>query len=248
MAMNKIKKFVPTVALITVVALFSIAGGVFATNQFTSVAQNVQTQNVYLGGGEDPQLGGDVIEFGRIDDPVRGRFSGFTSINVTEELRFGENNKLNNGYSMGFKVFDLSATSSATELNDTGETLYVYDAYVRVQTATTSDIGYLIGTSSAAFIARDGTCGTTGVCGATTAGEASILNTTNQSGGTTVGDTFFKADYQGTDTRDGSGTRFVVPIIDQEYISCFASTTPDANLQVGGQATQCVVKYYTLDD
>lgn len=142
---------------------------------------------------------------------------------------------------------DLSATSSAGILNPEGETIWVYDSTVLVQTATSTAIAYLTGTTTAGIVPQDGTCGATGDCAAATAGMASILNT-GTAAATTVGNTFFKLDYQGTDTRDASGVRYLVPVLSTEYLTCTASTTPATNGVTGGQAAQCQFHYFVIED
>jgi len=152
------------------------------------------------------------------------------------------NNKLIDGYKEKIAVIDLLSTSSASLLNPEGETIYVYDTTVRVQDATSVATAYRIGTSSAAVIAADGTCGADGSCAATTAADASILNT-GTAAVTTALDTFFKMDYQGTDTRDGSGIRYVVPVNSGEYLMVTASSSAYTS-----QAVQAQIKYYIIED
>lgn len=189
--------------------------------------------------------GEDFGNFGAIDLPSRSNFTGLTDLNLTSELRFGNNDKLTNGYSLGFKVIDLNATSSAIQLNNTGETLYVYNAYLRIQTATTSLIAYQMGTTTSDGVDQGATCGSDDTCSGTTAGHASILDTGTEAV-PTVGETYFKVDFVGTDT--GFLGALVIPVRDGEYMSCNASTTPINNNETGEQAVQCVFMFYTLDD
>ena len=151
----------------------------------------------------------------------------------------------------GYFTVVLNATSSAVTVNPIDDTIWVYDSYVIVDTATTSEIGYFVGTTTATFIARDGSCAATGVCDQADAKEASIINpgTTQNVGykATTAGDIYFQADFPGTDTRDGSGTRQYVPVESGEYVSLFASTTPSDNLEVGGQAATAVIRYKYIE-
>jgi hypothetical protein len=184
---------------------------------------------------------GEVAGLGAINADPRDIYSGFTDVNITGELRFGNEDKLTDGFSQGYKVLTLNATSSVAELNNTGETLWVYDAYMRIQTATTSNgIEYVLGTSTVASVPRDANF-------TTKPGLASIASSTKNMTTTVVGDTYFKDDFQGVDTRDGTGIRYVVPVLDQEYFTCYASSTTEYK---GGatQTAQCVVKFYTLDD
>jgi len=192
---------------------------------------------------------GDDLLLGSIDQRESSLFTGYTHVNITGQLRFGEGDGLftNNGFSLGYKFIDVNATSTGSELNNTGETLYVYDGYIRQQTASSTLSGgaYLIGTSTTEVLPGASLCGATGVCGSTTAAEASILNT-NSIETQIVGDTYFKVDFAGTDT--GYLGTTVVPVRDGEYIICSASSTPASNVTFDGQAVQCVVKFYTLDD
>lgn len=188
--------------------------------------------------------------------------TGFTDVTITNDLvvdgqlsseegfslgTLSSTGVLTDGYTEKLAVINLSATSSAVLVNPESETIWVYDASVRIQTATSTAISYLAGTSTSQGIDQGAICGATGFCGTATANHASILNT-GTAAVTTALDTFFKADNQGTDTRDGSGTRFVVPVLSGEYLICAASTTPAANAQVGGQAVQCQFKYYVIED
>lgn len=181
----------------------------------------------------------EVGSFGSVEAADRGGFSGFTNVNVTGELRFGDDTYgfTTDGFSEGYKVLTLTNTSTVTELNNTGETLYVYDGYVRIQTATTTNgIQYLVGTSSVAVVAHDDT---------TFNGGGSSISKTGVLAGTTLADTYFKVDFAGTDT--GYIGNDVVPVLDGEYIICSASSTTEY-VGASSQAAQCVVRFYTLDD
>lgn len=160
-----------------------------------------------------------------------------------------------------------SGTSSVATL--LGKNVYVYDAYVVLggvptTTSATANPSFLIGTSSVPYIVKDGACGATAACSAATAHEASILNTGSIAAGSATSTVFFKADYQGTDTRDGSGTRYVVPVSSTDYLTLFASSSPATNftdtvfldstntpfvtIGTGGDnATYAVIKYFTLE-
>ena len=140
-------------------------------------------------------------------------------------------------------VIDLSNTSSAVLINPETETIYVYDATVKIQTATTSAITYQAGTSTSIGIDQDTISTTDG----NSYGAASILFT-GTTAVPTLGFVFFKADYEATDTRDASGTRYVIPVLTTEYLLCAASTTPAANGKTGGQAVQCQFKYFLIKD
>lgn len=246
--MKKIKTSKASWLVIGVLGIFAIGGIVFA-------AGNSITNNFYDNSTADQRATADEagVNFGGVtaEDEI------FTAGVAVEGLLGAEggigqgsvddNMSLTNGYIMKVANIDLSATSSAVLLNPEGETIYVYDATARIQTATTTaSTAYLMGTSTSSGIEQALLCGATGVCGTATSKEASILNT----GAITpvALDTYFKADYQGTDTRDGSGTRFVVPVLSSEYLFCGVSTTPALNGQTGGQATQCQFKYYVIED
>ena len=152
------------------------------------------------------------------------------------------------GYRQGHANVDLTNTSSAVLLNPEGRSIFVYDATLRIQTATTTaNIAYLMGTSTSSGLDQGQLCGFTGVCAtAAGGGEASILNTAAITAAANA--TYFKADYQGTDTRDGSGTWFNPIVRGDEYLFCGVSTTAVANGQTGGQAAQCQFKYYVIED
>lgn len=156
---------------------------------------------------------------------------------------------LTNGYRTDVLNVDLNATTSAGTVNPESETIWIYDATVRIQTATTTtDIEYNLGTTTDGIIAADGSCGTTGACGTAIAGEASILRTGAITPTTTDGyNMYFKDDFQGTDTRDASGTRYVVPVNSSEYLTCYASSS-SAYSGGDGQAAQCQFKYYVIED
>lgn len=244
------------------------AFGILAVGSVAFAVGNSITNNFYEGSYADqrsvdtetPPTGGDEADDNSLGGGSRFRDSylyagsgifvdnedGF-SIGTFDTDPYTGDATTTDGYRERLAVINLDATSSAVLLNPEDETAYVYDATVRVQTATSTAIAYLIGTTTVNGVDQGATCGATGVCANATAGMASILNT-GTSAATTALTTFFKADSQGTDTRDGSGTRFVVPVLDGEYFGCFASTSPAANKTVGGQAVQCQIKYYVIED
>ena len=153
---------------------------------------------------------------------------------------------LSDGFSERLAVISVNATSSGALVNPESETIYVYDATARIQTATGTVQEITIGTSSVAYVAPQDSCGADGTCAATTAGDASILQTGDITASTAANTTYFKADYEGTDTRDGSGTRYIVPVLSGEYLTCAASSTID--IAYGAGAFQCQVKYYVIED
>ena len=172
--------------------------------------------------------------------------------NINTETSFGigtlsETGVVTDGLIAKLKVIDVNATSSGTAINPEGVTVWVYDASVRQQTASSTLSGgsYSIGTTSGSIITQElrGTCPRNEA----KCGEVSILKTgsiTTQ----VVGSTYFKADFEGTDTRDASGSRFLVPVLAGEYFACVASSTPAANDTYSGQAVQCQIHYYVVKD
>jgi len=149
----------------------------------------------------------------------------------------------------GYISVALSATTSATVINPKDGTIWVSpESYVDIITGTTTRIAYYVGTTTASLtLSKDSACGATGVCGAATAREASIINPTTTGLGwnpTTAGDVFIAQDFPGTDTRDGSGNRYWVPVKDDEYISIYASTTATNNYGTDQtQAATAKIKY-----
>lgn len=158
----------------------------------------------------------------------------------------GGNPVLADGLSERLVVITASATSSAAVVNPESETIYVFDAWARIQTATGTVQELTLGTSTVAYVAPQGSCGADDTCANATAKDASILQTGDITASTAANTTYFKADYQGTDTRDGSGSRYLVPVNSGEYFTCSASTTLD--IAYGAGAFQCGFKYYVVED
>lgn len=224
-------------ALATVALVIAVVG-IGGTNQSL---KKISSQLAGMSSAPSDVFGGNT-RFPNSDLTAKSIFS-------QNGYRFGTqtDGTLTNGYTEKVLNVDLNATSSAGTLNPEGVTIWVYDASVRIQTATTSAISYLMGTTTAGIVGANDTCGVNDTCVGANSGMASILNT-GTAAATTVGNTFFKLDYQGTDTRDGSGVRYVVPVTSTNYLTCFASTTPADFYQVGGQAAQCQFKYFVMAD
>ena len=142
----------------------------------------------------------------------------------------------------------VKGTSSVTRLvsdipgldsdGDQSDFIHVYDAYYVSTGRPTTTPSIYMGTSSVSWITKTTSCGgdsgsTDVTCAAVTAGMASVLMTGAMPARNATGTTFFKQDFQGTDTRDGSGTRFVVPIREDSYLSMFASSTDVHELSDG---------------
>lgn len=231
------------VALALVMAMVGIGGN--NQSALESKVDALAAQISSFAGILDNQVLGGTTRFPKSDVSALS----FTSENGFAQGTYFGNSTLADGFTDNMLEIDLNATTSAGTLNPEGATIWVYDAYVRQQTAssTAGGSGYVIGTSSTGVIAADGTCGAGDTCGAGNGGMASILKT-GAIATQAVGNMYFKADFQGTDTRDGSGTRFVVPVASTDYITCHASSTPAANNTSGGQAVQCVVRYLELAD
>lgn len=152
---------------------------------------------------------------------------------------------LQDGYTLDTIQIELNATSSAGILNPFDETIYVTDdSYVRVVLATTTSVSYQMGTTTDGEIEPKLSCAVTGTCSATTAGNASILNTASTT--PAANGIYFKEDFQGTDTRDASGERHFVPVLDDEYLTCNISPGVGGNLQTGGQGVNCVFTYFRI--
>lgn len=232
------------------VAVLAVGVGVGAfSGTATTVIENVQSMIV----------NNDSQGFGaRQSDIASGFYDVYVENDLTVDGDFaidggngialgttGSDSVVTDGYVEKVVVIDLTNTSSATLVNPEDETIYVYDATFRIQTATTSAFRAVIGTSSASVIAIDGSCLATG-CDDTTSGNGSILDTGDVSASTAANTTYFKADYQGVDTRDASGVRYLVPVNDDEYLSVFASTT--LNITPGTFAAQAQIKYYVIED
>jgi len=258
--MNKTKKAkgYAVAGLLAVLGFGSFAAAQQGLSPVAQLTELAKASGESFGKALDYLSLGDDESFGAVAfDEVRpGRLLTTQNVQVTGDIvaekgyslgTLSATSTFSDGYTKRLVTVDLDATSSAVVINPEDETIWVYDATLRVQTATTSNIAYQMGTTTSVGVEQALTCGATGVCAAATAGHASILDTGAEAVPTAL-DTFFKADYQGTDTRDGSGTRFVVPVLDDEYLSCNASTTPAANNEVGGQAVQCQFWYYVIED
>ena len=165
------------------------------------------------------------------------------------------------------------ATTSDCWLNNEGESgdyIYVYDAFINPDNTGTTTVDVKIGTSSVAYISLErganeagGSCSAGNAastdCDAPTAAVASIMgNYTNIiqiTGGTTATTTsFFKMDYQGEDTRDGSGTRYNVPVLYGEYV-CLSASSTDGNTNntdlTGAKRlfdVHAVLKFFSIKD
>lgn len=129
-----------------------------------------------------------------------------------------------------WKCIEVINFASATNTpvawqNRKGEQIWVTDnTDIQLLGVPSSTARMIIGTSTTAFINNTETEHiATGVI----TGTNSILITGDfdSSNSATTTSVFFKEDYQGSDTRDGSGERHFVPVVPGDYVTVFATST-----------------------
>ena len=210
--------------LTTVLVVSLVYGGVALADIIIQGGQN--TINI----SENGQDFEDEFTFSAFVTRDTGLDAGFNSISISDTLRFGPNTDEGRNYHFKHIDFAVASTTLVSEQNLFGETQYVCDGGVDIfmSGVATGTIEFLVGTSSTVFVDNDNVCGTTDACGNATAGEASILLSGDVISGITATSTLFnKEDFQGTDTRDGSGERHCVPILSLEYLTVYASSSSD---------------------
>lgn len=257
---NKNKSLYFVVSIIVICGLVSIVGLGKAQQQKSEVAEltdlaNALGNNVdafvaglnYLGGSFGDMLGG-ASRFPNSHIYTGDGFytDGGDGYNWGTYSASGGNPVLTDGLSERVAIITVTATSSGAIINPEDETIYVFDGWTRIQTATDTIQELRIGTSTIDYVTPETSCSADDTCSAADAKEVSILQTGDIAANTAVGATYFKDDYQGTDTTDGSGTRYVVPVEDDQYITCSASTTLD--IAYGAASFQCGIKYYVVED
>lgn len=163
---------------------------------------------------------------------------------------------LTDGYSQRLVTLTITDTSSAGVINPEGETIYVYDFSYRIQTATTVPSHVTAGTSTFAGVNPEVAAanwdsdvsseGTQSIFFLTTTFVANA-GPASDSGNATG--TVFMLDNPPLDTRDASGTRYVIPVLSTEYIVCTASSTiKSPTTTMGTYGGQCQFKYYVIED
>ncbi len=246
------------------------AGGSVVTNNFygeTSVDQSSEPESVSDDpGSEEPIVGIGIGRGSRFVDSYL--YAGHGLIADDEDgFSIGTFNNadgatnvvpfLTDGYVERLVTLTITNTSSAGILNPEGETIYVYDASYRYQTATTSATFVIIGTSTKALIVPSesaldfpgGNGGDQSIFKLETNFPAVVGDPLTNTATSTV----FMADNQGKDTRDASGIQYVIPVKSTEYLTCYASTTVRiaaqlADTTMGTFQGQCQIKYYVIED
>jgi hypothetical protein len=265
------KKIIISAVLIVGLGLFALqlkaqSGGEISVSQFFAALQEYKASLT-----DQAQTFGGTVENVAMTF-VNGIKAGIQGYQVIDKNGFFVTDKGRVTYGVVRLDFTSSATTSQAVL--LGKAVNVYDAYfvmtgAPTTTSATANPSMRVGTSSAAFISNDsdgtypsGDCGLAATCAAATAHDASILNTGIIPGGSSgsqnsaTGTVFSKADYQGTDTRDASGARYVVPVAATEYITAYASSsipstgTTHAYDDITGNGRAftgyVIVKYFTL--
>ena len=105
------------------------------------------------------------------------------------------------------------------------------ETQLKLTDMATTSVKLAIGTTSGDFIDQSVISGffptDTAVGSATAEGFYSILYTGNVAAGTNTSTArFIKEDFQGADTRDGSGERHLVPVLPDERVVVIATATP----------------------
>ena len=246
--------------LALVIGVFCIGGLVFAagnsiTNNFYDNSSADQRAAADNQSSEDANLGGG----SRFTDSYIYAGEGFFA-DYNNGYGIGTFNKadgsstyvpyLTDGYVEKILSLTMTNTSSVGLLNPEGETIWVYDATYITQTATTSSVLPLMGTSTVAWISGDYFVGKSigGDGKQSILKGTSVITTSNLVTATT---TLWRADNYGTDSRDASGVQYVIPVYSTEYLTCYASSTPKITgyqNAMGTYQSQCQFKYYVLKD
>lgn len=228
--MKKSRNQIKTISLFAVIALLvGITGFKLVRAYYGDAKVVVEGNYIEASQGGSDMLGGSVHN--TMED-----FSEGISVDGNQVLNgFGEwtGDKGRLVYGEYHMPFTEATTSAGVLVGDIdgidSQTIYVYDAYYVITGSATTTVEILLGTSTKAYITHDEQCGIDGSCGSATANEASILRTGNITGSTATSTIYSKLDFQGTDTRDASGTRYVVPVAYTDYLTMYASTTPATN-------------------
>lgn len=185
------------------------AGGVTINNQGDNLSDTMI-------GGEATTTPQTITEFN--DLAIKG-----CVIRMDSEVNSG------NWYSQTYwdcvEVIPLPAsTSTAVWQNRKGKPIWVDGlTTLTIGTMATTSARFTVGTSTSQFLnPYDSTIQDT----AKVNGANSILRTGTvafTAPSTTL--VFTKQDYEGADTRDGSGSYFLVPVLEGQYVTLFASTT-----------------------
>ena len=170
-------------------------------------------------------------------------YGGFTSINISEELRFGDNDpKTGEGYSQWLVVKDCTdaTTTLMSFQNKYGENIYIRDMWVDLLGKATSTVRFAVSTTTSAFYARDDFTLLLGDAVGTLMKSMGSLG--QDDGLAATGTRVFMGDFKGTNTSVGNHT----PILwkPDVYIVAMATTTDVGNWQINNAANTLDCEIY----
>ena len=141
------------------VIAFGLVGLVLAYGE--NIVNNFYGDTQVNQASEAPPLSGDILgSTGLTTTGTPSLYSGFTSINLTEELRFGDDTDfMTEGISIWTRVVDFTdATISPVVIqNKYGETVYITELGLQILGKATSTVSTIIATSTTGVIIQDGT-------------------------------------------------------------------------------------------
>lgn len=207
--MDKLKQY----GVIGLVAIIAIVALVLSIN---SLSINTKGNE---GGQSLGAVATSTVALSRVPNIVLDGYAGKGFVRTAYDMGHTGLNGLYVGYQAG-----NCTTGTTTQIalqNTTGKTLYISDAFLTINGMANSAVKFAIGTSSVAFVPRDGAFPTDAIA---SQGNQSI-EWVSIAQSTATSTTYWLADNRGLDTRDGAGSWYNVRVLPGEYIVGYATST-----------------------